>query len=157
MSERKTFHQMDGSGNIQEINCESGEVVNHSNKVVSLPKTSWIYNHVIADIICQRIADGSTLTKICLMDGFPGMGVIVRWRSQEDLFDEALRYAEAARAERFHDKIVSCSLIINPHSEMKIRVMYRWLYIFISNRYCMKLYESSSLIIFYTISYWPRT
>ena len=104
MEDRETFHQMDGEGNIQEIDVLSGELIS-SNTLSKIAKSPWVYSQITAEIICQKIADGMTLSKICRMDGFPNMGVIIRWKSEEDDFDSAITLAEKARAERYTDKI----------------------------------------------------
>ncbi len=97
---------MDGEGNIEEICTTSGNIVAKTDMISSTVRTAWKFSPVTADVICQKIATGMTLSAICRMDGFPGMGIIARWRAEEEMFDEALGYAESARAERYVDKIV---------------------------------------------------
>lgn len=68
------------------------------------PAASWPYSEVMADLICQKIAEGAYITKIGEEPGFPPYSVICRWRRESDDFKERLDMAYKDRAEFFHDK-----------------------------------------------------
>lgn len=77
----------------------------------SLPATGSIrpefkYSTVIVDIICSRIAEGESLTKICKDPALPTFATISRWRRANDEFDQAIRHAYEDRAHYYHDKAI---------------------------------------------------
>jgi hypothetical protein len=47
------------------------------------------------------------MTEISKMPGFPSMGVIARWRAENEEFDKMVVMARKARAELFQDKIIA--------------------------------------------------
>lgn len=64
------------------------------------------YSNFLADIICQRVAEGDTFVKICAEPNMPSYGTLTRWRRQHTHFDEMLEQARADRAEFFHDSVI---------------------------------------------------
>lgn len=78
------------------------------------------YKQVIADDICERIADGESLRKICLDETMPSKSTVFKWlidckgfsdqyaRAREtqadSLFDEILDIADESKLDTYTDK-----------------------------------------------------
>lgn len=67
---------------------------------------SWPFTQVLADVICQMIAEGSSITEVCKMKGMPSYPILCRWRREHPEFQEAIKQAYADRAEMYHDKAI---------------------------------------------------
>lgn len=65
------------------------------------------YSAELADLICERIADGESLRSICAEEDMPNKSTVFRWL--EALPDFATKYAHAreAQADTLVDEIVS--------------------------------------------------
>jgi len=59
-----------------------------------------------ADLICERIADGESVRKICLDDDMPKMATIFRWLAKYDEFREQYTRAREIQAETLFDEMV---------------------------------------------------
>lgn len=79
-------------------------------KGLSLDKVAvrqgYAYSSVIADIICQRIAEGESITKICKDPNMPNYTQLTRWRRIHSDFDEAVVMAMKDRGHYLRDKVV---------------------------------------------------
>lgn len=64
------------------------------------------YDPVAADEICERIAEGETLSAICRDPMMPGYSSVQRWRRTFGDFDKAFRGARQAMADRVVDESV---------------------------------------------------
>lgn len=62
-----------------------------------------VYNPVTIDLICQKIAEGGSLTRICQEDGMPSYNTLCRWRRMHPQIDEQLMLARRDRAEFLRD------------------------------------------------------
>jgi hypothetical protein len=58
------------------------------------PARSYTYTQAIADAICERLADGDSLTAICKSPGFPGDATVRRWAGDNE-HPFAAEYARA--------------------------------------------------------------
>ena len=67
------------------------------------------YNQEIADIICERIADGESLRSMCKEESMPSKATVFRWLSVHKLFQDQYARAREEQAEAFADEIVSIS------------------------------------------------
>jgi hypothetical protein len=61
------------------------------------------YCEITAGEIAARVAEGETMTSICADPAMPGLRTVYRWRADHADFDEAMRQAREALAERFSD------------------------------------------------------
>jgi hypothetical protein len=61
------------------------------------------YCEITAQEIAARVAEGETMTSIGADPAMPGLRTIYRWRADHAEFDEAMRQAREALAERFSD------------------------------------------------------
>lgn len=68
-------------------------------------KTNYPFNDLTAEMICQEVANGKTLTAISKTPGFPPFHTIRYWIGKFPHFKKAIAEARAARAEYYHDKI----------------------------------------------------
>lgn len=64
------------------------------------------YNQVMVDLICQKITEGYSLSKICRMEGFPSYSTISHWRRINQVFNKQLEEAKRDRAEYYRDKVI---------------------------------------------------
>lgn len=115
---RNTFFETDAEGRIQEVDMLTGNIIRRAQSVEDLlegkqleptagNKRIWKYSRAFGDIICQKIAEGNTLSEICNMQGFPALSTLARWRAENDDFEEALKVARRMRAEKYHDEIAN--------------------------------------------------
>lgn len=64
-----------------------------------------LYSEELADIICEKIALGSNLHRICAEEGMPGNTAVYRWRQKYPEFEEKYARAKEFRADNRCDKI----------------------------------------------------
>lgn len=64
------------------------------------------YCKEIADLICERIADGESLRAICRDADMPARSTVFRWLSLEDGFSDLYARAKEEAAELFAEEIV---------------------------------------------------
>lgn len=114
------------------VTLESGAVVWTQTGVnpVMAGRKEIAYSPMIVDLICQRIAEGGSLTRICQEDGFPSYNVLCRWRRQHPHIDEQLALARRDRAEYLRDEAVAEALGAegrDPISGSQLRVdTFKW-------------------------------
>lgn len=67
------------------------------------------YSQETIDIICQRLADGESLRKVCLDEAMPGLSTVMRWLADEShaKFREQYVRAREAQADKLADEILS--------------------------------------------------
>jgi len=64
------------------------------------------YSEELTAKICERIAQGESLHKICAEDGMPAMSSIFLWLTKHPEFSERYAHAREAQAEAHADRIV---------------------------------------------------
>lgn len=64
------------------------------------------YSQEIADMICERLAEGDSLRAICREEGNPSMSMVFRWMVQHPDFRAQYEIAREEQAECFVDEIV---------------------------------------------------
>lgn len=64
------------------------------------------YDRVTADLICQLIADGMTITDVCKKPGMPSKPTLTRWRTRIPAFDAAVVRARQLGMESWADRLV---------------------------------------------------
>lgn len=90
---------------------------------------SHAYNSVVADLICQQLAEGASLTKVCAKDGFPSYTTICRWRRENPGFKEALEEARRDRSEYMRDLALDEALLADEDNAMAQKLKheaYKW-------------------------------
>lgn len=92
-----------------EYTLESGDKV-LVEKNVSAPDLSTNrrlpYSPLVVDLICQKIAEGQSLTSVCRNPGFPSYALLCRWRRENPGINDMLNEARRDRAEQIHDRIM---------------------------------------------------
>lgn len=68
------------------------------------------FNPVTVDLICQKIAEGGNLTKICTERGMPTYPTFCRWKRAHPWIEEQLESARRDRAEYLRDRAVEEAL-----------------------------------------------
>lgn len=64
------------------------------------------YNPVILDMICNMVASGQSLSKVCALPGFPSYSVLCRWRRDHPEVNAAIENARRDRAEVMRDAVL---------------------------------------------------
>lgn len=65
------------------------------------------YCQEIADLICERIADGESLRAICREEAMPAKSAVFRWLSVHSEFADQYAKAKDEQAEGFADELAS--------------------------------------------------
>lgn len=64
------------------------------------------YSDEIAAIICERLADGESLRKICLDENMPSRSAVFKWLATNDEFAGQYAHARDAQADTLADEII---------------------------------------------------
>lgn len=64
------------------------------------------FTQEIADAICERLAEGESLRKICLGDDMPNKATVFRWLGLHQSFSDQYARAREEQAETLADEIV---------------------------------------------------
>lgn len=65
-----------------------------------------VFTAEIADIICERIADGESLRTICDDDAMPGKSTVFRWLAANEPFRDQYTRAREAQADALFDDVL---------------------------------------------------
>lgn len=60
----------------------------------------------LADLICERIADGESLRAICADEGMPAKSTVFKWLSLHSDFADQYAHAREAQADSLFDEIL---------------------------------------------------
>jgi len=113
------FHYMDDKGELHLVDMVTGDIVKSAPRFedglvpgkqfapqfVKGNTTFWNYSAVYRDLICQRVAEGMSLTKIAKQPGFPSTSIMAKWRQANPDFEDMYQAARQARAEAYADQI----------------------------------------------------
>ena len=114
MSRDNTFVHMLPDGSLVDVDNKTLEVVNHESHmflrgedgVVPFHKSlKWMYDKSWGELICQKISEGLSMTKISKLPGFPSISIIGKWRANNEKFEEMIVFAKKLRAEYYADAI----------------------------------------------------
>jgi hypothetical protein len=90
----------------KETEAESEGAYVPANEFLNLmAKYKWQYSGKMGAIIAKKVLDGSSLTAVSRLDGFPPLAVIKQWEKDHSDFSEALRMARSERGEYYADQI----------------------------------------------------
>lgn len=64
------------------------------------------YTDELADLICERLADGESLVRICKDDEMPSTATVFRWLADNQAFRDSYARAREVQAERLADEII---------------------------------------------------
>lgn len=67
------------------------------------------YRDDLAELICDRIADGESLKAICAEEAMPGRSTVFRWLATHETFRDMYAHAREEQAETLADEIVGIS------------------------------------------------
>ncbi|PZU22213.1 MAG: terminase small subunit protein [Shinella sp.] len=67
------------------------------------------YTQEIADVICERLAEGESLRTICAEEGMPHKATVFRWLAKHDQFATIYAHAREIQAEVLADELVEIS------------------------------------------------
>lgn len=89
------------------------------------------YNPAIIDMMCSKIMEGSSLTKLCELPGFPSYSQLCKWRRTEPWINEALELARRDRSERMRDLALESALQATDKNDAPAAALksetYKWL------------------------------
>ena len=69
--------------------------------------SNFSYSEVLADIICQKIAEGGSISQVSKDASMPSYSTIARWRRKYPDFNDAIKLAFEDRAHLYHDKAIA--------------------------------------------------
>lgn len=90
---------------------------------------SWPYSQMTADLICQLVAEGEPITKICNKVGMPPYHIFTRWRRENAGFRDQLEDARKDRAEAMRDLALQEALAADEDSATAQKLKheaYKW-------------------------------
>lgn len=64
------------------------------------------YNEKVADLICERLADGESLRSICADEEMPSKAAVFRWLGKHKEFSDQYARARDEQAETLADELV---------------------------------------------------
>lgn len=70
-----------------------------------MPRPSTYTPELVADI-CERLANGQSLRAICRTAGFPSLATVMRWLTQDPLFQEQYAQAKEEGIEKLADELL---------------------------------------------------
>lgn len=115
--QRDRVHLLEES-QIVKVNIHGREVwVDKSVNLDNLELGHWAYSHTLASIICQKIAEGGFITKICRDPNFPPYSVICMWKKQKPEFAAMMAEARRDRAEFMHDEALDIADKVAPERD----------------------------------------
>lgn len=65
------------------------------------------FSQDVADLVCERLAEGQSLRKICTGEDFPSITTVWRWLSAREEFSKQYARAREEQAEFLADEIIS--------------------------------------------------
>lgn len=80
-------------------------------------RPSSSYDAKIADRVCELIAEGKAVRKICGTDGIPSWPTIRRWLIENDEFRTQYARAREEQADGFADEIITLSIRVTDPSK----------------------------------------
>jgi len=91
------------SGELQVIDMETGEVVSSQTNLI--PKETFAFSYELAMLICQKVAEGATMSQLDSDPEIPPLHIIQHWRRAQPMFDAELKLARKQRADVYHDRV----------------------------------------------------
>ncbi len=76
------------------------------------------YSNEIADLICERIADGESLRSICSDESMPCRSTVFRWLGLDKAFSDQYARAKEEQAELLADELVDIADLPPPLTAM---------------------------------------
>lgn len=87
------------------------------------------YTNEIAELICERLANGESLLRICNEDGMPSRMTVYNWLlNKQDFFDKYVR-AREIQADHMDDLVNETARVCTPFNAQAVRVQidaYKW-------------------------------
>lgn len=65
------------------------------------------YSQEIADALCEKLAEGESLRKICSAEGMPSKSSVFRWLGQNEEFRDQYARARESQADSLFDDVLS--------------------------------------------------
>jgi hypothetical protein len=81
-----------------------------------------LYSDRLAENICARIADGESLRTICVDEGYPDRGTVLRWLEQHADFASIYARAREAQADAMDEEILEAARACTAESAAADRV-----------------------------------
>ena len=103
------------------------------------------FTQEIADVICRRLADGESLTKICKEEGMPDRHTVREWRGRNEAFDSQYMRAREDQADFLFDickDIADASKKDTAHADRVKIDTYKW----IAGKLRPKVYGEKSIV-----------
>ena len=65
------------------------------------------YTKEMGDLICEGIAEGEALHRLCAREGYPGERTVYQWLEKDEIFAQQYAYARARQQDRYADEVVT--------------------------------------------------
>lgn len=129
---RGHFARLNRYGKVEIVNELTGEVVAAERTLSQIVEEDALkpYDPLIADLVVNKVIEGTPLTKIYRTPGLPDYATIARWRRHSEEFDKAVRYALRDRAHVYHDLAIEAAESTSSKEEATINRVkidaYKW-------------------------------
>lgn len=80
------------------------------------------YTESVIDLICELIADGMSLRKICATEGMPDKSTVLRWLAKEPVFATKYAHARALQADTLFEDMQDVADTGNPEDTQRARL-----------------------------------
>jgi hypothetical protein len=85
-------------------------------KVIYVPTPELLHS------ICEQIANGVSLRKVCAERGMPSVGLVCKWLSEDKAFSEQYTRARERQADGFFDEIVDIADTEEDPQKARVRI-----------------------------------
>jgi len=83
-------------------------------------KTEWPFSILLADMICQRVAEGDSLLRICREPGYPPYAVVCKWKRANSEFNELLEMAYKDSVEFYIDRVLELASQVESKADVPV-------------------------------------
>lgn len=115
-----------------EVTLANGEIVlleKGADLTLARGHRSWAFDQTIADLFCQKVAEGMGVTKACGQQGMPPYPIVCRWKRERPDFARQLDEARKDRAEHLRDRAIDTAELADEDSVQADRLKvdtYKW-------------------------------
>ncbi|MCA0318214.1 MAG: hypothetical protein LCH88_09110 [Proteobacteria bacterium] len=88
-----------------------------------------IYSQKVADLICEKIADGESLRKICEDETMPNRQTVLNWLAKDDAFSARYARAREIQGDAMDERILEVADACTPETAQadRVKIMaYQW-------------------------------
>lgn len=106
ISEDKRWIEIQDPRNPQKVILVDRRLPHDEYKNILLGRKGMPFSQDIADVICDKITSGDTLSNICKDPSMPSYSIINRWRLEVPEFEERITKSFSIRADTYADEVM---------------------------------------------------